>query len=327
MVQFAGFDIEVPFGPAAGAINGPNEALVVQQLRQVILSPAGFALAGSFTMEGGEGDAHYGRTYYHNTRTGQTVNSMNLPNVGVKAAENIYRQLAPYAADHDKPLGASVSAAAGEDPLKVLPEAVYRMLAAGAHFVEANYSCPNKRTSDGDCEPILGYDPDAVGETRNAILQQIGYNQAFGEKWPSPVYGNEQIIGKLALSLHKSKGGVYYVSGPNTIPNQRLYDETGKPALEVPDNLGGMSGPATASMARAVARRLDHDLPFGVLVVSTNGVISGQEVFDRTNQSGVALTAGVTIYFENEAKGVDYGQTGVRITEEYMAASEAAASR
>lgn len=323
MTRFAGFDVEVPFGPAAGAVNGPNEELLIKQLLQVIHSPAGFALAGSFTTERSEGNAHYGRTYYHDPLTGRTVNSMGLPNVGSAAAEQIIGNLAPIAADYGKPLGASVSPAKGEDPQKVLPDLVYRMFAAGAHFVEANYSCPNKVTDDGGREPMLGYDPDAVGEVREAILSAIGHQQHFGEKWPPPIAGKLDIARKLAGTLYSHRG-VYFISGPNTVKDQKLYDEQGKPALDVPGHVGGMSGPATAPLAREMARQLDQYLPLGVKILSASGVMTGQEVYERTTLGGVSLAAGVTVYFENEARGIDYGKTGVRIAEEYLAAREVA---
>lgn len=317
--QFAGKEIDVPFGPAAGAINGPNTDLLLKQAHQVLLSPVGAAWVGSFTKEPSEGNAGHGRTYYHNPITGETVNSMGLPNIGIAQAEKVVPGLAQMAANLGKVLVASVSPAKGEDPAKVLPELVERMLAAGAPAVEANYSCPNKITDDGNREPILGYDPIAVSAVRYEILQRIGEHQVFIEKWP-PYEDEKALIGNKMAHAILEFSGVRYVSLPNTRPNQLIMDESGSYALDVPGHVGGMSGPATREMGRDQLRFMRALLPQYIGIISCSGVDSGNEVFHRVERLGADFTAGVSLYFNNEAKGMNYGQTGVRIAEEFAEA-------
>lgn len=322
MREFAGYSIEVPFGPAAGAVNGASRELFVQHMRQVLRSAAAFGLGGTTTKNGGPGNAHFGRTYFHNPATGETVNSMGLPSIGIEGIEEVFPELRKLADDEGKPLGASVSSAMGEDPVAVFPELVERSLLAGAVFVEANYSCPNQITDDGEREPILSYDYHKALEVRAAILERIGTDQFFGEKWSPPVGEKAGVIRKLASSLWTTEG-VYYVAGPNTLPGYELHDDEGKPALDVPGNKGGLSGPATRALGREMAEKIRSSLPPAIKVVNCLGVDSGHEVYIRVDRLGADLATGVTIYFENEARGIDYGQTATRVAEEY---AEAAAS-
>lgn len=313
---FAGIEVDVPFGPAAGAINGPSKDLLLKQAHEVLLSPVGAAWVGSFTREPSEGNARHGRTYYHKPSTGETVNSMGLPNIGIAQAEKLMPGLARMAANLGKVLVASVSPAKGEDPVRVLPELVARMFEAGAQAVEANYSCPNKITDDGNREPILGYDPIAVSAVRHAILQRIGEHQIFIEKWP-PYEGEKELIGNKMAHAILEFSGVKYISLPNTRPNQLIMDEAGSYALDVPGHTGGMSGPATREMGRDQLRFMRSLLPQYIGIVSCSGVDNGMEVFHRVEHLGADFTAGVAIYFNNEEKGTGYGQTSVRIAEEF----------
>jgi dihydroorotate dehydrogenase len=322
MAEFAGYDIEVPFGPAAGVVNGASRELFVHHMRQVLRSAAGFGLGGTTTKNGGEGNAHFGRTYYHNPLTGETVNSMGLPSIGIEGIEEVYPELRKFADDKGKPLGVSVASAMGEDPVKVFPELIERSFLAGAVFVEANYSCPNQITEDGKREPILSYDYLMVRRVREAILERLGTDQFWGEKWSPAVGERVGVIRRLAASLWDTEG-IYYVAGPNAIPGQELHDEDGKPALDVPGNKGGLSGPVTRALGREAAEKLRSALPPRMKLVSCLGVDSGNEVYMRVNRLGADLAAGVTIYFENERRVIDYGETATLVAEEY---AEAAAS-
>lgn len=314
--QFADIEVEVPFGPAPGAINGPSKELVVKHAQEVLLSPVGAAWVGSLTMDGGEGNTKYGRTYYYKPSTGEVVNSMGLPNIGIKTAEQIIPGLARMASNLGKVLVISVSPAKGEDPVKVLPEMVERMFIAEAHVVEANYSCPNKITEGGGREPILGYDPEMVHEVRSAILGRIGHHQVFIEKLPPYERNKQDVASKIAQGLLEISG-VRYVSVPNTRPDQLIMDEEGNYALDVPGHIGGMSGPATKEMGRSQLALMRLLLPKHIGIVSCSGVDNGAEIYHRVERMGADFTAGVSVYINNEEKGINYGQTGVRITEEF----------
>lgn len=57
MPEFLGIETEIPFAPAAGAINGPNVESIIQRTREVLASPLTFTRWASVTYSGGEGNA------------------------------------------------------------------------------------------------------------------------------------------------------------------------------------------------------------------------------------------------------------------------------
>jgi hypothetical protein len=82
-----GYEFEgIPFGPAAGAISGNNLEEMAKNTEDVAKSLAEGVKYGSLTFSGGVGNTldHY-PVYYHNTITGQTVNSIGLANIGIDA--------------------------------------------------------------------------------------------------------------------------------------------------------------------------------------------------------------------------------------------------
>lgn len=314
------YEIEVPFGPAAGAINGLNEELLIRQAKEVIASPAGALWVGPFTINRCEGNAEYGRTYYHNAATGETVNSMGLPNVGIDVAEAIVVDLNAAAHHLGKPLIASISAARGEDPSKVLPMMAYRLLGTGV-AVEVDYGCPNIIIDHGR-EAILGYDLEKIEKTRASILVEVGPDATLLEKWPPYIGERAPLLSQMAGLLLK-QGGAKYISYMNTIPNVSILDDDGDPALDVPGNVGGLSGRATREVARQQLVGLRTLLPKRIGIISCGGVDSGEEVFRRVENLGAAFTAGVSVYFNGGEKNMDYYQTGRYIADEFMVAKVA----
>lgn len=322
MKEFAGYEIEVPFGPAAGVLNGTNEELLVERIKDCIKSPVGIVPFGSNTWEGSVGNEPvYGVVYYHNEKTGQTVNSMGLPCVGFKKAKELYPELQKVAEGAGKPLVPSVSPGRGEDPARVLPDMVEGFAEIGAPAVEVNYSCPNKIADGGRREPILAFDIDQMEEIDREIVNCVGDSIVVIRKLAPYVGPHKSLIPKVGEMLARADGQVW-VSLSNTIGSQRIPGQLGEPALKVPDNLGGMSGPYTAEMARDQLERFKKVLPQRIGVISCNGVMDGQEVFHRTEHLRADLTGAVTLYFENERHGISYGETGKRVAEQYAEALE-----
>lgn len=321
--HFLGYEVDVPFGPAAGAINGVNEDVLLQKARQVLRSPVGAEWIGSFTWNGGPGnEPEYGVAYYHNKLTGQTVNSMGLPNIGYHRAVELYPELKKEADDYGKPVIPSISPGKGEDPAVVLPDMVAGFVEAGAPIVEVNYSCPNKIDKSGGREPLLGNDPEIMFSIDEEITRRVGDDIWVIRKLPPYLGEKKQLIPTVTDGFNKTKGRVA-LNISNTVGGQKILTELGEPALNVPDNIGGMSGPATIEIGRDQLRRFRTELLLSrVVLISSLGVTTGQEVHYRVDEGrGAVFTSGVTLYTENESAGIDYGKTGVKIAEEYAEAA------
>lgn len=315
MPHFLGYEVDFPYGPAAGAINGPNLDTLIQHSRQIIRSPAGALMIGSICLNPSNGNDHYGRTYYHDPVTGETVNSMGLPNIGMETAENsAIPYLAKLADANGMPLIVSVSAAAGEDPNRILPELAERALLAGATAIETNYSCPNKFYG-GSSEPVMGYDANMVADTHDSIARKIG-DAPWIEKLPP--YIDEKAF--ILRSVIEALSGVRYanfVATANAIGGVQLTDESGRAALDTPGNVGGLSGPATANIGLQQLQVLRRKLPIEVGIISTLGVMTGQDVLERFD-NGADFAMAVTRYFE----GGDYGRTTAIVLDEFDQALE-----
>ena len=318
MKRFAGYDVEVPFAPAAGVLNGANEELLEQQISDVIRSPAGVVIPGSFTWLGGLGNE--GTVYYHNKMTGQTANSMGLPNISGPRAAGLYPKWKEIGDFYGTPVMPSVSPGKGEDPTKVLPDMVEMFVEAGAPAVEVNYSCPNKIDEQGGREPILGYDLEQMEEIDQEIVRRVGDAVVIDRKLP-PYVGEKRLLIPAAGEIFSHADGRVVLSMSNTLGGQQVLTERGDPA----GNLGGMSGPATREVGRDQLKQFKDILPKDIGTISCLGVDSGKEVFHRVDELEADLACGATVFIENETLGISYGQTCQRIAEEYAEEVEAAA--
>lgn len=320
-LEVVGYEIEIPFGPAAGVLNGANEELLVKQITEVIKSPAGVVTYGSITWNGGLGNE--GDVYYHNSLTGQTVNSMGLPNIGHERATAIYPELNTIAGDMGKLLIPSVSPGKGEDAVDVLPKMVEAFAEAGSKIVEVNISCPNKITDDGGREAILGHDLEVVSALDEEIIRRVGGTVLVVYKLPPYLNNHRVLIPQIANIIVANKPKIssssHFAVGVNicnTIGGEKARKENGDYALSVPGNVGGLSGPATAGVGVDQLRSFRKYLPKDVLITSCMGIMSGEDVLERKNM-GAHLTGAVTLFTENEKRGIGYSQTSRRVADQY----------
>lgn len=332
--EFLGIEYEgIPFGPGPGAINGISPEAIRDRIADLCMSPAGIIYYGSIGSRFNEGNS--GTTYFHDPITGDTVNALGLPGLGIDRAEPIIRRASELCEEDRKVLVVSASTLAGESAPEVLPELVERIIEAGAPVVEVNYSCPNIVTSGGGRKPILGYDLDAILETREAIVDRVGTDQKIIEKLPPYVREYEDMITDVAgLYLGQVGRGVVAVSGFNTIPGVTL-ERLGKPVLrivaevdgeEVVTHAGGLSGLRQADLMFEMQQRLGGELPRGIGFVAANGVATGAEVLRRTSEGVCPAIAAVAVtpFFEGEKAGKSYGRVASQIAQEYFEAQEAA---
>jgi dihydroorotate dehydrogenase len=305
----------VPFGPAAGAINGLSEEEIKTKILDVLRSPARAATWGSITWERSLGND--GRTFNHNALTGQTVNSMGLPNIGIVRGLIIQTEMQKYAEEFNKPLIISFSPGKGEDPQEVLPAMAYKAAESGVQIIEVNYSCPNKFIDGVRLEPVLSHDLEKVADVDAKILAAVGPDVTVIRKF-APLVGEKRVYLPETLEFCSQLGEKAVASFFNTIGSQSVLDEKGDPALSVGDggeNIGGLSGPATIEVGRE-GLRYRQKLPEHIGMISCLGVDSAAEVLYRT-QRGADFAEGVTLFWENEKKGKSFGQTMTEIAEQY----------
>jgi len=315
----------VPFGPAAGAINGCIEEEMEAKIIDVARSYGRRKIKwGSTSWAGGLGNS--GRTYHHNEITGITVNAMGLPNIGHPRAKKFQKKMQPVVEEYGMSLVPSFSPGVGEDPFTVLPDMAYGFVEAGATEIEVNLSCPNKLEEGGKAvEPVLGHDLDASFEIAEKVLETVGPGITVDFKEP-PMLGEKKVLIEDVADRFIMLGGVFVknkiiVVPFNTIGNQSVLDEWGEPALSVGEkgiNVGGASGVAFAKMARAGLAKFRTSLPPETGITSSVGAADGAEVYLRVDEMGADDAEGVTIFWENERKGISFGETITRVAEQYF---------
>ncbi len=326
MAEFLGLEYEgIPHGPAPGAINGHNPELMLGHVRDLSNSLAGIITIGSIGTRFNQGNG--GATYDHNPLTGETVNAMGLPEIGMDAAEPLITEASKICADMGKILVVSVTTLAGESAPEVLPSLVERAFNAGAPVVEVNYSCPNIVTAGGGRKPLLGFEPENMVETRGRIADRVGYDRRIIEKLPPYLGENSGLIPTVARAYHVGRNGVAAVAGFNTEPGIELMKD-GKPVLRIEAEVngevivthaGGRSGPAMANVMFEMQGELGSLLPEEISFVAANGVNNGAEVYRRvhTGPRPAIAALSVTAYMEGLKVGRTYGRTASIIAQGY----------
>jgi dihydroorotate dehydrogenase len=332
MTEFAGYDIELPFGPAAGVLNGVNEEKLIEQTIDCLRSPVGLAWMGSFTLNPSLGnEPTYGQVYSYDKTTGRAINHMGLPNIGFDRARKIYPELKKVADEYGKPLIPSVSLGRGERAPEVLPQMVEGFVEAGASIVEVNYSCPN--LGGKDWHQILGYDVRKMQDVDAAITNRVGEDVIISRKLP-PYDENMSDMANTAIYVFEKAPGIKILNLSNTKPSKTAYyelveSETGKAKykdfINQIDGLAGESGPALAQVGLRQLAKFKRAVNYeaNINLMSCLGVMSGKDVLER-KQLGALASSAVTLYIENETKGISYGETGVRVAEQYLEALQSA---
>lgn len=328
MAEILGMEYDgIPYGPGPGAINGIDAQRIQDQLHSVLVSPAGLAYFASIGNRFNEGNR--GTTYDHDPETGETVNSMGLPGIGIEAATPIIKEFSQRYRDAGKLLIVGVSTLRGDDALEVLPELVERTFEAGAPVVEVNYSCPNIVIAGGGRKPLLGYDLDAMLAARGAIVGRVGTSARVQEKLPPYIGEYVAMMPAVAASYEpEQRLGNVGVSGFNTIiGTERMRD--GKPVLrviadvdgeEVITHAGGLSGPAVAGTYYDLQAEFLSFLPENVPFFAAGGIWSGENIHERMNDPRVVATMGVSRVMQGEKAGRSYGATMRNIAMEYSEA-------
>ncbi|HVI60676.1 MAG TPA: hypothetical protein VM535_00805 [Candidatus Saccharimonadales bacterium] len=288
--------VDSPFGNAGGVVKRPED------VEKMAHSGVGWIEAGSYTMEPRAGNGPNGEVvYYHDPATGETFNSLGMPNKGMDVVETEIPVMAETAHGFGKPLLVNV-APVSDDPAAESRELVRRAYEAGADAVLLNAGCPNVVTADGQRHEILGKNQRALNETLLALRPVTEkFTPVFVRL--SPLDSRDESL-EILRAVECSGGAVSAIFTPNTWPGHKPVDAAGQPILEVPGGTGGKSGPATAKdAARQTAwLALSTLMP----VVSSGGIMNGQELAKRMYHRSSAVGhiavggAGTTFFYESQ---------------------------
>lgn len=243
-----------------------KQYMQVEALAKVPL--LGGIVIGSFTLEPREGNTP--GTNFAIDSTGTSVNSLGLPNKGVKELEEWLDDAVALAHRSGKRLIVSL---AGENPneFKEMVEIV------GKHpvdEVELNFGCPN-RYDDGKQAGIISYSVTPI----NAILQRVSpYLVGKVVRVKLSPYANPVEREMVASALNQQP--IHRVVVCNTFPNYRPYGKFDKPLLDVSGGYGGMGGTALHNIAVLNADHFRKLLRPGIAVVGVGGICNGLTLQD-----------------------------------------------
>ena len=310
-------EVSWPWGNAGGVIK------TYEELEAMVSTAVGWAEAGSFTIEkryGNKKDPETGELkidpetskplvdYYHDPVTGESGNSLGMPNPGRDELVGQIPEMNRLAATYKKEVVYNV-APVSDDPVTETQELVHSFASAGARRVLVNGGCPNVEVPGGDDEArheLLSRDADMTYLTLHGL-------QAVTDRYPdldiyyrlSPQETFSQA-GRVYTNILRA-GTVRAVWTPNTWPGYKPMKD-GKPALTIKGNIGGRSGPAVAEEAmEQVVWALTSLRGSGIDVVASSGIANSEALqlraakqLKRVLDLGAVAGAGTTFYYEIE---------------------------
>ncbi len=287
--------IESPWGNAGGVVK------TIEDVEHMAHTGVGWIEAGSYTLEPRVGNGPNGETvYWHDKTKGATYNSLGMPNKGMDEVEQEIPEMAEIAHAHNKKLVVNV-APVQPMPLTIIEtrELVARAQTAGADAVLVNAGCPNVVTEDGGRHELLSRDPTSL----LMILAELGH---MGLTQHSPVFLRTSPLetqeqAQVVADSIKNSQAVSAVFTPNTWPGHKPLDYYEKPILEVPNNVGGKSGPVMAGLAQVETARMMHYLKnTNIDVVRSSGIVDGVGLKIALG-SGAVAGAGTTFFYESQS--------------------------
>jgi dihydroorotate dehydrogenase len=199
-------EVDSPFGNAGGVVKH------VEDVEKMAHSGVGWIEAGSYTLEPREGNGSNGEVvYFHNAETGETFNSLGMPNKGIDEVETEIPAMAEIANGYGKPLIVNI-APVSDEPIQESVELTRRAYAAGADAVLLNAGCPNVITQDGGRHEILSHNPDVLEK----VLRGLGRTIFIRTSPMLEVEGVSLQRAFRVMKVIKDSGVVEAVFTPNT---------------------------------------------------------------------------------------------------------------
>jgi dihydroorotate dehydrogenase len=303
--------LESPFGNAGGVVKR------LEDVERMAKTGVGWIEAGSYTLEqrlGNEYDTNGDLiidektgnailVYYHDPETGQTFNSLGMPNKGIDKVYKEIPEMSQIAHAHNKALVVNVApvSAAPADETRTLVALAFE---AGADEVIVNGGCPNVVLEDGTRKEILSTNPEALRKVLCGLKPVV---ERFKPVWLRISSQYNYDSAKKVFRVIESSGMVSTVLDPNTFPGKGPLDNDGQPILGVANNIVGKSGPATSGdslkqvkMARDILNgsKIDLVASGGIMDNENIGVIAAEQM-KRCMDLGAVGVAGTTFFYEN----------------------------
>jgi dihydroorotate dehydrogenase len=268
----------------------------VADVEAMAATGVGWIEDGSVTLEPRIGNGASGeRTYCYDAASGETGNSLGMPNSGIMVASRDMAEKISIARKLNKKFVQNV-APVGPEPALETQELVARAYQSGAEAVLLNAGCPNVISEDGDRHETLSQNVDELEMVLDGLITVTDrFRPIFLRLSPQP----DRTATRRILRPVLASGVVSAVFVPNTWPGYRPVDASGEPILEVPGGIGGRSGPACAPAAAEQTRWAAEILRHTKLdVVSSAGIMNAAELRRRLDLGALAA-AGTTFYYES----------------------------
>jgi len=286
-------EIESPWGNAGGVVK------YVGGVERMAHTGVGWIEVGSYTLEPRPGNSpNLDDVYFHDPETGETTNSLGMPNQGMDKLVAELPEMVRIAHSLRKPLVVNV-APVSEDPAMESVELIRRAYDAGADAVLLNAGCPNVVSDDGSRHELLSRNPREFFLTLATIAD-------CSALLPAPIFvrispRESKEAGQAILDvIRRNEQIISAVFTPNTWPGFVPLDDDGNAQLKVPGGQGGRSGPAMANESRHEVAAARQALSFhNIDIVSSSSIMTAQELGMRLNLGAVA-GAGTTFFYETQ---------------------------
>lgn len=253
---------------------------------------------GSITKLGREGNKPVppGDVYYYDEETGESGNSLGLPNKG----EEEYMKLLPRMIEVARMAGKSLWASIVGESVAEIVELTLVCFACGVDGVEINLACPNVHDK-GKQKPLFCNDPELVEQILGKLAASNLKGKQIGIKL-SPTL-DEKLLNELGHVVFLTDI-VTEVVAANTEPNQRFVRNGVDmiaflpPGSDEVKNVGGGAGKPLHEKVVAMVRLLKKYLPGYVRIIGVGGVFTGQDAYDliEAGASGFQCATAVMKY-------------------------------
>ncbi len=285
-VDLSGMELEHPVMNAAGTCKKVEGDLNFSDLLQ---SSASAVMIGSITVErrlGNEGDV------YHQS-DGFALNSLGLPNPGLRYYESCLKNLVDQAGARGKKIFVSVAGFCEDDYWRL----VNHIAACKVDGMEINLSCPNV-LDNGRQHGIACFNRPYV----KRILDRLWTLPALQAKKTligvkvSPITNPLEI--KSFADLLNSNELINFVTVINTVPNCLSFSPDGRTVISVANGLAGLSGSAIKPFALGQVYQWRQALTDQISVIGVGGISTGQDVVDFQRAGATAVQIATSLLRE-----------------------------
>lgn len=248
-------------------MNGGGCCKTVEHVKELSRSLAGAILVGSITTEersGNPGDVWW-------VGNGAALNSLGMPNGGIRYLEDHLREMAEIAhgAENPKCLVVNVAGFSSAEYVQLARSAFF----CGADAVELNLGCPNVVKSDGSRKPIASFNLEVMEDIVSSVGENVDTEAAVWVK-VSPYSDPELLKGAAAVLLRHPI--VKAVAAINTFPNAYGLSDTGRSVIGV--GFAGLSGKALKHIGLGQIKQWKDALQGKIGLIAVGGISTGRDI-------------------------------------------------